>query len=83
MKEQKNSIGMRKGDNPTTYQNSPPILKLPPSLTLGFKTTFSFQSLCAHVLLCSVLAVIGSLFLITDCSLGYNNAIFLGWFGLL
>lgn len=63
---------MKNLTNPTSCTYEAPVLKLPPSLTLRFKTTFSIQSLCAPLLLYSALAVIGSLFLITNCSLGYK-----------
>jgi len=60
------------------YTNYPNWLKAAPSLRIPLKVNpkskmkFHFGSLACPLLLCSVVSYIGSLFLVTDCSVSYK-----------
>jgi hypothetical protein len=72
MKEQKNSIGVRKGDNPPTPAIAHPSQNDLRHRFSELKNEIPFRLPSAAGLLICVLSYIGSLYSVTDCSVSYK-----------
>jgi hypothetical protein len=83
MKEQKNSIGMRKGDNPPLTTKPNPSQTSPRTHFSKMKNEIGLGIGSAAYLLYSALSFFVMLYFITDCSVGNKLSNVLGCCDLL
>ena len=79
MKEQKNSIGVRKGNKPHDFSHEARAFNVPEGSKVKFKLKIPFQS--SFLLPCFIWVIVCGLAacFVTNCSVGNKSLNSLGW----